>query len=588
MEVLFQSWNSIDEHQEVIKFAICLSGQSCELLEVIYERLAFVSRIEFFHNMLEDFLKSLGKELPEHNPMDTFHNRYFNFATEDNPILHIPSKYYVFKCFNHKIPDSGDIDYQINDSGDYSPAKCFLNVHDNNTMGNVLEILQHIPQEIKVTKLMVEGLSLNPEICFTGDRSTCDRLDKGIERTLKIGRNMGSFLVCNSYLSDSVFEHISQQLHGCDQLEHLTLVSINPPIPQKFGDAISTMMSLKNADISCIQMTQVSRRSLLNDLSTCRNLKSLSLCEVELTDNVHILFAGRNHAGFHSLEAVNLRNAKLSRCDLLVITDAVDCNKLPQLQGLYLADNMLSERVEILTSIGGEKYVLYPVLEVLHLENTNLQPCDIKQLSQALCKRKIPKLKNLNLGGNDLTNTITDLFGDVVHPAYSSLEELHLPCTGLQQKDIIDLSRVMSGSEMANCKSLNLSDNKLTGLLIELFGEVGLPHVQKLVMENTNFSKADVAAVCNAIEGEKLLKLSKLCLGKNSLNGLEEDIKHLYKTSIAYFKQNRLEINLTLDDVSDPEEFSDQLGAMCEGTMVSRSWSMSPWVTWERRWREMM
>ena len=571
MEVLFPSWDSIDEHKEVIKFAIRLSGESSKLLEVIYERLAIASRIEFFINTSEDFLKSLGKELPEHNALDTFHNRYFNFATEDNPILHIPSKYYVFKSFNHKIPDSGDIDYQINDSGDYSPAECFFEVQDNNTMGNVLEILQRIPQEIKVTKLMVQGLYLNPERRFPSDRYTCDDLGKSIKRTLKFSRNMGSFMIWDCYLSDSVFEHISQQLHGCDQLEYLTLIGTNQHIPLSFGDAISTMTSLRDIEVFRIQMTDASRCSLLSGLSRCTNLRDLSVSEVELTDNVHILFAGRDHPGFQSLETVCLGSSKLSRCDLLVITDAVDCHKLPQLKVLYLADNILSERVESLTSIGGKKYVLYPVLEVLDLGNTHLQSCDIKQLSQAIRKRKIPKLTTLNLGGNDLTNTITDLFGDPVHPAFSSFEELHLPSTGLQQKDITNLSRVMSSSKMTNCKTLNLSGNKLTGLFAELFDEAGLRHVQTLKLENTNLGKPDVTAISNAIEGEKVPRLSKLCLEKNSLYGLEEDIKHLYKTSIACVKQTTLNIHLTLKDVSEPKEFSDQFGAMCKGTMVSRS-----------------
>ena len=68
LKLFFPSWDSIDEHKELIRFAVCLSEQSSELPEVIYEWLAVVSRTKFFDNMSEDFLKSLEKEFPDHIP----------------------------------------------------------------------------------------------------------------------------------------------------------------------------------------------------------------------------------------------------------------------------------------------------------------------------------------------------------------------------------------------------------------------------------------------------------------------------------------------------------------------------------------
>ena len=146
---------------------------------------------------------------------------------------------------------------------------------------------------------------------------------------------------------------------------------------------------------------------------------------------------------------------------MVVLADAMDHRKLPCLKELYLSKNTLSDRLEFLTLLAGEKYVSYPVLEVLNLDGTQLQQCDIQNLSQAICKRKLPKLKNLNLGSKNLANSITNLMGELVHPSFSSLEELHLPSTHLNKADLPHLSRVMSNPNMVNCTKLNLSGNKI-------------------------------------------------------------------------------------------------------------------------------
>ena len=145
---------------------------------------------------------------------------------------------------------------------------------------------------------MIQGFSLNPEIRFRDDRYSCSELEKQILRTLRFSDKLGSFLIANSYLSDSVFGHITQELQGCKHLEHISLTNVKKDIPVKLGTAIATMTSLKYVHIGAINMTEASRASLLNGLSQCRNLVHLQLTDTDLTDSLGTLLDGANHPGF--------------------------------------------------------------------------------------------------------------------------------------------------------------------------------------------------------------------------------------------------------------------------------------------------
>ena len=107
-------------------------------------------------------------------------------------------------------------------------------------------------------------------------------------------------------------------------------------------------------------------------------------------------------------------------------------------------------------------------------------------------------------------------------------------------------------------------------------------------VENTGLGKADITAVSNAIKDGKLSSLCKLHLGKNSLHHLENDIKLLYETAIDTYKQNMIEIHVSLDDVTTFEEFKEEISTLCKGTMVSFTWSRDPWVLWGRQIQEVL
>ena len=141
-------------------------------------------------------------------------------------------------------------------------------------------------------------------------------MEKQILRTLRFSDKLGSFLIANSYLSDSVFGHITQELQGCKHLEHISLTNVKKDIPVKLGTAIATMTSLKYVHIGAVNMTEAPRASLLNGLSQCRNLVHLQLTDTD-TDSLGTLLDGANHPGFQSLEGLDLRSTKLSGRDLL-------------------------------------------------------------------------------------------------------------------------------------------------------------------------------------------------------------------------------------------------------------------------------
>ena len=72
-----------------------------------------------------------------------------------------------------------------------------------------------------------------------------------------------------------------------------------------------------------------------------------------------------------------------------------------------------------------------------------------------------------------LTNCIGDLLCIMYHPAIQSLEELDLSNSRLTKVDLKDLNKALNGCELPKMKKLNLSRNRLTACVEELFDTSG-------------------------------------------------------------------------------------------------------------------
>ena len=363
-----------------------------------------------------------------------------------------------------------------------------------------------------------------------------------------------------------MLEYLAQELHGCEGMKSLLLTGVGNNFPVKLGESIATMTSLESVELERIELTSVVCQSVLRGLSVLSQLKSLIIFRIVLTDCLGYLFNESNHHGFPCLETLEITDVKLSTDDLTSLANAVSTGKLPQLKYLLMSKNVLADKVGILMGSQRGKYVVYPALQMLSFARCALNQVDVRSISQALTRNQFPELQYLNLRSNTLTDCIIDLFGEEIDPSFSSPKELNFSCTKLSATDLRNLSRAFSHRVMSNCKILDLSKNKLTGIVAELFTENGLPFVSFLKLQNTQLSARDRETFADAIKASKLPALTRLYLEDRKFSMTEEQVKQLLEACLAAYTTHSVWVHVTLDGSSDYEEIKERLYERCKGT----------------------
>ena len=515
------------------------------------------------------------------------HNKNLNYLTNTNPVVFVPSRFFVFQVFSHKIPEKDEIEFEIDNtvSADYCAAECVMDPQCNDHLSNILDLVIKISehQQLEFSKVLAVGLFLDSSLVREEYGARIKDLENKVSSCLKLSKKAGSFALTNAHLSESVFRHFAEELKGLRYLEYISLISITGKVPEQLVESIRTMASLKRCSFGSLSMSWPMRRELMKALSRCENIVDLCLRDIELTNCVTVLFQER----FPLLENLTLSKTKLNRRDLSAIAQAVTENKLPLMKTIQLSENNLNGSVKLLTYFN-EQSVTFPELEELHLNDCNLGRDNITTIAQAIRGKKFPKLNKLNIGSNMIKDSMKNLFGETrnLDLAFSSIEELNLTSTDLSATDLRILSEALS--HMKNCKNVNLSGNKLTGITSQLFVPRGSLFVHDLNLENTNIRKNDVRDIENAIKCGKLPVLRKLRLEENTLSDKENEVKQLFQTCISYFKQGSINIEVSLDDLLDSDKFAEEVKSICKGTTVSCSWSRSPCIMWMRRYQAWM
>ena len=501
--------------------------------------------------------------------MDVMHNKYFNYTTEEDPVVRIPCRFYLFNDILQKTPRFETVYFDVDQTGDFCPAEMSLSVSSTESFANCLKIIKKIQRYQTVTIVMLH-LS---DICFekswisnSDEMTLCDQIEKVFPNTIKFNVNT-SYLkleLCN--FSKSVFEHLAQELDGCKGIKFLLLRDVENNCPFKLGESIATMTSLETVTLQ--NFTSDICQSVLRGLSACSRLKSLFIDHNVLTDCLRYLFMDSNHYGFPCLGKLEIRNAKLSTGDVTSLANAVSGGKLPQLKKIDLLLNILTGKVGILMGFPKGQRIGYQALQELSFAGCMLIQADVRNMSQALAGNQFPQLKSLNLGFNTFTDCIIDLFGEEVDSSFPCLQELKVPCTQLSVADLRNISRALSHPVMSNRERLDLSKNKLTGIVAELFADQGLPYVSSLRLENTQLNARDIENIVGAIEASKLPALTDLDLTDEEVFMTEGQVKQLLEACTAVNTTHRMEVSFTLDGSSECDEVKERISERCKGTNV--------------------
>ena len=171
-------------------------------------------------------------------------------------------------------------------------------------------------------------------------------------------------------------QYLGEELHRCGAMKILTLTGVKNNFPVKLRESITTMTSMETIKLQHLELTSDICREVLQGLSACSKLKSLSICGVVLTDYLGYLFMESNHHRFPCLEELEIMDARLSTGDVANLANAVNRGKLPQLKKLDLSQNILSHKVGILMGFYKGKYVVYPALQTLSFAKCMLNQAD--------------------------------------------------------------------------------------------------------------------------------------------------------------------------------------------------------------------
>ena len=248
-----------------------------------------------------------------------------------------------------------------------------------------------------------------------------DIVREALER-LKIFTNTKMVVIDGFRLPSSVSDHVLSLLCYCENLERLHIRETKG-VCVELGEAISKMTSLRTLDVLRCRISPDVRDVIFKAVPNYHNLEHLAVSGNALTDCMEDILGGYDHPGFPSLKMLNVREAKLSRNDVMTIAAASHSGKLPQLERLDLGNNCLTDVVRFLVNgITLSSFrdltnvvrflvaeVTLPPLRVLIMNNAKLIGSDLVCLSEGIASGKLPKLGDLNLTSNNLGSMEQDV-----------------------------------------------------------------------------------------------------------------------------------------------------------------------------------
>ena len=559
---LFPNWFCIQQHGEVLRFACGLTADTQRVLDFVYQirvehgiqnRTTF-TRDDMTDHVLEVLCDEISKVDPD-SRVDPLHNRHFNiidsgFGCLQNRKL-VLSKFYVFGSDLVDQSSGSNLGWSVRRSQTSpamaspltSPAECFIHLKNSMAFYDTLKIIHYLSefQQMSIVCLSLENVQLEDNYMSKIE----SHMGHGIEDTkactditkhILLNKNISIVEIQKSELSESVFNHVAKELHGCHKLEILDF-SCTGGITVVLSNSIVTMKSLQVVNLSYCKMPPDVSAQMLKGLSQCQNLKVLDLSHSTLTDCMTILLNSSelhdSSPGLFRLESLNVEHTELSQHDLQCVFTAIHCNKLPVLKRLAFLPATLTDCLEHMTRAmvapelhggTGSVIIFRPVMfyyqQLLFLNGIKLSKNDITCLSRAAVERKLTMLEELDLSSNNLTDCMEDLFGPPDHPGFKSLKMLGLRNTKLTVNDARQIGLASRLGKLPKLDHLFLGWNNLNSIIKELFdetGDSGFGTLTNLELQKCELSCADVQGLARAIKDQKLPRLVELDLSGNKL-----------------------------------------------------------------------
>ena len=486
------------KHREVVLFAVGLMSDPTPLVDYAYQiminhKLAVLRNEEYSVTTIRndhDLLKSLYIEseiqLPGH-PLHNQHINYYNFFGDDREIrsrdttaIYFPSKLYVFRNIKHDIVLGPEHREQEADIPECTLMISFHNP-DEAVKQNLLSICQVIMRNQAIKDLFVENV-------------------KPTDLPQKFAFNISNYiqLLCleRCDIPSQTLNHLMEQINECRALRKIVLRKTN--LRGVSSLTLSNKTSLTHLDLCRTHMSRDLSRSVCHQLADLTQLKHLDL----------------------------------SRNDLSQV-DMIHLSNKPNLSCLNCCDTQMSTKLS--------KNVMGQISYITHLSI-------------------------LELSWNTLTGCLTSFLPDP-HPRLPGLVDLCLQSTALNTEDLQYLFSIIQNNKLPKLRELDLSHNTLTECLCDLLPDPhpGLPELEDLYLAGTVLNKDDLAHLTHLIQTRKIPGLHILALDLLRLSEMETDVGHFIDTCVNHH-QRGLKLWLSLNGLS--EAFEKKWKERCAGTKI--------------------
>ena len=154
MQELFPDWETIIEHQEVIRFACGISNGKESMLEFVFNTL--LSTFVHLEKDDKEFIQLLCDEVFAEYKIDPVHNRYIYSINNDFDLSKfVPSRLYLFENFEANVASrfQSTMPRACNLSAEYT-----IQVDDNEAMWETLKVVKEMTrfQQLTVRYLRLE------------------------------------------------------------------------------------------------------------------------------------------------------------------------------------------------------------------------------------------------------------------------------------------------------------------------------------------------------------------------------------------------------------------------------------------------
>ena len=226
--------------------------------------------------------------------------------------------------------------------------------------------------------------------------------------------------------------------------------------------------SLKRLNLSdtALAASDINALSIAVHSGKLRCLEMLDVSYNTLTDCMNNLLKGRNSFGFQSLRQLNIKNVQLSPADVRCLLTVVLDGSMPELTDMKFIPTTLTGCLGQLLS--ASEHDTFPFKGHLRVYKSGLNTEDMKSISSIAPKDKnLHCLRRLHLSENKLTDCLGDLMGKPDDPGFEYLRKLTLKNARLSHADLTNLSLAFRSGKLPRLNDLNLSSNTLTNSLAD-------------------------------------------------------------------------------------------------------------------------